>query len=100
MKRLPITEEPSFYSPKIALLPGRHIGCDTTEDNVAGDRIAAVAIFTVPIADDFTGGIEPGDDPPVLIKANYLCYPLTKKDGVSLTAITPYNVLRNCLKIT
>lgn len=29
------------------------------------------------------------------IKVNYLCHPLTKKDGVSLTAITPYTVLIN-----
>lgn len=29
------------------------------------------------------------------IKVNYLCHPLTKKDGVSLTAITPYTVLVN-----
>ena len=29
------------------------------------------------------------------IKANYLCHPLTAKDGVSLTAITPYNILIN-----
>lgn len=29
------------------------------------------------------------------IKANYLCHPLTDKDGVSLTAITPYNILVN-----
>jgi len=29
------------------------------------------------------------------IKVNYLCHPLTKKDGVSLTAITPYTVLLN-----
>lgn len=29
------------------------------------------------------------------IKANYLCHPLTAKDGVSLTAITPYNILVN-----
>lgn len=29
------------------------------------------------------------------IKANYLCHPLTARDGVSLTAITPYNILIN-----
>lgn len=29
------------------------------------------------------------------IKVNYLCHPLTKKDGVSLTAITPYTILIN-----
>lgn len=29
------------------------------------------------------------------IKANYLCHPLTAQDGVSLTAITPYNILIN-----
>ena len=29
------------------------------------------------------------------VKANYLCHPLTAKDGVSLTAITPYNILIN-----
>lgn len=29
------------------------------------------------------------------IKVNYLCHPLTAKDGVSLTAITPYAILLN-----
>ena len=29
------------------------------------------------------------------IKANNLCHPLTARDGVSLTAITPYNILIN-----
>ena len=29
------------------------------------------------------------------VKANYLCHALTAKDGVSLTAITPYNILIN-----
>lgn len=29
------------------------------------------------------------------IKANYLCHPLTARDGVSLTAITLYNILIN-----
>ena len=29
------------------------------------------------------------------IKAYYLCHPLTARDGVSLTAITPYNILIN-----
>ena len=29
------------------------------------------------------------------IKVNYLCHPLTAKDGVSLTAITPYTILVN-----
>ncbi len=29
------------------------------------------------------------------VKANYLCHPITERDGVSLTAITPYTVLVN-----
>lgn len=29
------------------------------------------------------------------VKANYLCHPITERDGVSLTAITPYTVLIN-----
>ncbi len=29
------------------------------------------------------------------VKVNYLCHPLNKRDGVSLTAITPYTVLVN-----